>query len=240
MTPLPTLLSQALIAFTIEFDNEFEHRMPHRTATGPRGNGPWLTSMAMWSNFMRFVPDGGIPLAALAANARITNLAGLERWGYIVLEGTAEGTKADRTVRLKPGGVAALKVWRPLGAEIEDRWQERFGRPRIDRLRRALTELADPRLPLYLPVVGYGDGMRSDHVTPTEADQPAGDLAALLSRVLLAFTLAFERESTLSMPMSVDVLRVLDADGVRARDLPRRSGCSREGIASAVKFLVRA
>lgn len=29
--PLPALLSQAFVAFTIECDNEFEHRMPHRT-----------------------------------------------------------------------------------------------------------------------------------------------------------------------------------------------------------------
>jgi len=29
---LSTWLSQTLVAFTIEFDNEFEHRMPHRTS----------------------------------------------------------------------------------------------------------------------------------------------------------------------------------------------------------------
>src|SRR5580658_808460 len=29
--PLSALLSQALVAFTIEFDNEFEHQAPHRT-----------------------------------------------------------------------------------------------------------------------------------------------------------------------------------------------------------------
>ena len=47
--PLPTLLSQALVAYTIEFDNEAEHRMPHRTTrgTGPRLRGVWLVSMAM-------------------------------------------------------------------------------------------------------------------------------------------------------------------------------------------------
>ena len=33
--PLPALLSRALVAFTIEFDNEFERRMPHRTSRGP-------------------------------------------------------------------------------------------------------------------------------------------------------------------------------------------------------------
>jgi hypothetical protein len=50
--PLPTLLSHALVAFTIEFDNEFEHRVPHRTtnhgSTGSRSS-PWLVSMVMWS-----------------------------------------------------------------------------------------------------------------------------------------------------------------------------------------------
>ena len=62
---LPTLLSQALVAFTIEFDNEFEHRMPHRTKDRlVRGGGPWLVSQAMWTNFMRFVPPDGLPLHA--------------------------------------------------------------------------------------------------------------------------------------------------------------------------------
>ena len=32
--PLPTLLSRLLIAFTIEFDNEAEHRLEHRTTRG--------------------------------------------------------------------------------------------------------------------------------------------------------------------------------------------------------------
>jgi hypothetical protein len=38
--PLPALLSQALVAFAIEFDNEFEHRMPHRTVTSGRAGTP--------------------------------------------------------------------------------------------------------------------------------------------------------------------------------------------------------
>jgi hypothetical protein len=38
---LPTLLSHALVAFTNEFDNEAEHRMPHRTTShGPTGIAP--------------------------------------------------------------------------------------------------------------------------------------------------------------------------------------------------------
>lgn len=48
--PFPTLLSRALVAYTIEFDNEFEHQMPHRTAddgaTPAAPYTPWLTSAA--------------------------------------------------------------------------------------------------------------------------------------------------------------------------------------------------
>ena len=117
---LVTALSQALIAFTIEFDNEFEHRIEHRTAH-TRGGGVWLTSMAMWSNFMRLVPADGVALRAVEANGRITNLGGLQRWGYIDID------QADRTVRLRPGGRRAQEAWRPLAGEVEQRWRERFG-----------------------------------------------------------------------------------------------------------------
>lgn len=54
--PLATLISMALVAFTIEADNEYEQRMPHRTSWGPAAksrSGPWLMSMAMWANFLR-------------------------------------------------------------------------------------------------------------------------------------------------------------------------------------------
>jgi hypothetical protein len=33
--PLPTLLSRLLIAFTVEFDNEAEHRLEHSLRRGP-------------------------------------------------------------------------------------------------------------------------------------------------------------------------------------------------------------
>ncbi len=54
--PLSALLSQPLVAFTIELDNEFERQLPHRTTRhgGVRG-APWAVSLAMWSNTR--VPD---------------------------------------------------------------------------------------------------------------------------------------------------------------------------------------
>ena len=78
--PLTALLSQALVAFTIEFDNEFERQMPHRTtnhgSSDSRG-APWLVSLAMWENCMRFVPSEGVALGTLEDLARTpTNLPG--------------------------------------------------------------------------------------------------------------------------------------------------------------------
>jgi hypothetical protein len=66
--PLAALLSQALVAFTIECDNEAEHLLPHHTTDhgpsqgapgGPASGMPWLTSLAMWGNCLRFLPDDG-------------------------------------------------------------------------------------------------------------------------------------------------------------------------------------
>ncbi len=71
--------------------------------------------------------------------------------------------------------------------------------------------------------------------------EPAGapDLSVLLSRVLLRFTLDFEAESRISLPVSANTLRVLDDSGVRIRDLPRLTGVSKEANAMATGFLRR-
>lgn len=225
---LPTALSQALIAFTIEFDNEFEHRIEHHTGN-KAGGGVWLTSMVMWSNFMRLIPADGVPLRDVEAYGRITNLGGLQRWGYV---------SVDRTVDLKPGGRRAQEVWRPLAGEIEQRWRDRFGDAAIDELREALSNVADPALPLYLPVLKFSDGMRAGHVRGVPG-AVAEDLPALLAQALLAFTLEYEEESTLSLALSADVVRVMSADAVPVRDLPARSGVSKEAITAAVGFLHR-
>jgi hypothetical protein len=228
---LSTALSQALIAFTIEFDNEFEHRVEHHTGNRS-GGGVWLTSMVMWANLMRLVPSDGVALAAVAANGRITNLGGLQRWGYLRID------PVDQVVRPTPDGRRAQQVWAPLADEIEQRWRERFGDATIDGLRQALSCVADAALPAFLPVLNFSDGMRADHVRGVPG-AVAQDLAALLSQPLLAYTMEYEQESTLSLAMSTNVVRVLSADPVPVRDLPTRSGVSKEAITAAVGFLQR-
>ena len=109
--PLPALLSRALVAFIIEFDNEFERQMPHRTTNhgatpGARG-APWLVSMIMWSKFMQFIPAQGIAVRELQAQLKsspkdlkiwLTRLG--KWWGYLVVEPdlvrpTAAGRRAQ-------------------------------------------------------------------------------------------------------------------------------------------------
>ena len=78
---LPTLLSQVLVAFTIEFDNESEHRIAHSTTRGQASDsrrGPWHVSQAMWANFMQFIDPDGVPLSEVEGLAAITSLAGMK------------------------------------------------------------------------------------------------------------------------------------------------------------------
>ncbi len=166
--PLSALLSHLLVAFTIEFDNEFEHRMPHRTTNhGLRSgsqSGPWLVSMVMWWNCMRFVDDEGVAAGKLAKLARTeTNLNGMERWGYVtVAPDPAGGQKPPRSkwlIRATNKGRQAREIWQALTGEIEKRWQGRFGKAAIDELRKSLVALAsqiDMPLPDCLPILGYG------------------------------------------------------------------------------------
>ncbi len=61
--PLSALLSQVLVAFTVEFDNEFERRMGEAGYSGAR------LSLVVWTNLMRFVAHGAVPVRDLAAQA---------------------------------------------------------------------------------------------------------------------------------------------------------------------------
>ena len=254
--PLSALLSQVLVAFTIEFDNEFERQMPHRTtshdATAGSHHGPWLVSLVMWSNCMRFVGEKGVRVGELEDLARTTtNLNGMERWGYIVVEpdpadSRPKPPRSDWVIRATPKGRQAQEVWRPLFSAIEKRWQARFGKDQIDRLRESLAALISQihvELPDCLPILGYGLFSRGPN---REREAPAGrqsgigprlPLSALLSRVLLAFAIEFERESELSLATSANVVRVLDEQGVRVRDLPLLTGVSKEAIAMAMGVL---
>ena len=249
--PLSALLSQVLVAFTIKFDNEFEHRMPHRTtnhgATAGSRQGPWLVSMAMWWNCMRFLGDEGATVRELETLARTkTNLNGMQRWGTSSSGPTRPDSRpkppqSEWVIHATAKGRKAQEVWRPLCGVVEARWRERFGEAEIEKLRKSLLAVIgrmDSGLPDCMPILGYG--LFSGGPRPAARDVDTGSdsaLPALLSRVLLAFAIEFERESDLSLAICANVARVLDEKGVRVRDLPATAGVSKEAIAMALGFL---
>lgn len=232
--PLSALLSQVLVAFVIEFDNEFERQVPHRTTNHSSGarSDPWLVSMTMWLKFMRFLPDNGISTAELQ---RLTGLHDKEFgmwlnrlgkwWGYVKVSGGA--------VRPASGGLKALAAWRPLTGVIERRWEERFGKDTIDGLRETMQPLVEKfcdGYPDYLPILGY-DLLSKGLDRAAVGESRASTLPMLLSKILLAFAIEFERDSSLSLAICANALRLTGKQGVRVRDLPRLSGVSKEAVA---------
>jgi DNA-binding MarR family transcriptional regulator len=253
--PLSTLLSQVLIAFTIEFDNEAERELPHTTTIGrARGatvRGPWLVSLVMWANFMRFVDANGRPLRELAAQARTVNLRGLQRWGYIKIGPPPEDPRpapprGEMLVRTTRWGALAQRVWEPLDAVVESAWAERFGAAEIAELRGALVGILSQielELPPFMPVAGVHRNDPERWLSAPargRSDLEGLELYTLLAQVLLAFERDYERQSRLSLAISANVLRVLGSDGVRVAALPLRSGVSKEAIAVSLGLLERA
>ncbi len=186
-------LSRALVAFTIEADNEFEHRMRHATTTGG-GQGPWLTSLVMWATCLRHLPVEGTTVGDLRRRARTrTNLDGMRRWGYLTIEpagraaapapkaGAGSGRGRDRVgstswVRPTAAGLEAQALWAVVPGEIEQRWHQRFGPAVVGGLIRTLAEV-DQHLPQTgpdcLPILGHGLWTRADRPRPpTDPGRP--------------------------------------------------------------------
>jgi DNA-binding MarR family transcriptional regulator len=109
---------------------------------------------------------GGPTLHELESQIRTTNLKGLQRWGYVVVErdpadSRADPPRSDWLVRPTRGGRKAQEVWRPLTGETEERWRARFGNDEVEKLvttLRSLVSQLEIDL-LYLPVLKFADGM---------------------------------------------------------------------------------
>ncbi len=250
---LAVLLSQVLVAFTVEFDNEFERRMGDAGYPGAR------LSLVVWANLLRFVGTAGVSVRDLASQALTPDhqvkfqLGCLERWGFVVLQpdpaddrpvpsaiqrrsgcerrigwGSGRGIRRDWMVRVTSKGFAASQIWPSLFGEIETRWERRFGKDEMSRLRQALQGVAgklDLELPEALPFGWEGMGEFPPRVKSGRRSHP---LATLLSQLLLAFRIEFDRESAAPLPFCANTLRVLGEEPIRAAEIPRLTGGSPE------------
>jgi hypothetical protein len=256
--PLSTLLSQVLVAQTIELDNEFEVRLAES------GESARVTSVVMWSNFLRFVGDGitvgdlaeatGLPKARV-----LSNLGGMERWRYVFVApapaerppsekrdgwGSARALRADGVVRPTAAGRASQATWPALFGELEEGWEQRFGAATLEELRsssRAIVARLDVDLPEYVPIVAGSDGMAAGFAPRMGSGPPVpSHLTSSLGQALLAYTLDFEARSDLSLALCGNVIRVLGEDELPVRGIPGRAGISKEGTAMALGYLSKA
>ena len=241
---LVSALSQAFVAFTIEADNEFETRMPHRTAADRADatkTGPWLTSLTYWQNYLRHLPAAGLPTRTLARIAgddvasMTSRLGELRRWGYVrVLPGD---DAAERIVQPTRAGNLARDTWEPIEPLIEERWRRRFG-DAVDALHTALTELvAGEDLPFGFPILAWDRATTLHRPAEPAAIRPG--LSSLLARALVLLALDFDHNSILSLATTANLLPALGS-AVPLRELPALTGLSKEAIAIGVGRLVRA
>ena len=206
--------------------------MPHRTTRHSSSHGPWLVSLVMWSNCMRFVTGDGISVGELESLARTpTNWNGMERWGYIVVE----PDPADSRPKPPRSGVGGSRHNQRqagsggMAAPVRRHREALAGALRQERDRPASgvamgSGQPTAELPGCLPILGYGLFSRATpqkRNTAAARNDPGDALPALLSRALLAFAIEFERESALSLAISANLVRVLDGKGVPVRALFR-------------------
>lgn len=249
--PLSALLSQILVAFTVEFDNEFERQIAEAGHPGAR------LSLVVWSNLIRFIPPGGISVRELLANSLLEQteiklmLGCLERWGFVALRpgsgqqspsvrlrgafpvrdgfGSGRGINSDWIVRLTQArGEKAQEIWPPLFDLIESRWRKRFGADEIARLRDCLAHIAD-QVEVKLPH-GFTDIRHRKCAFPTRRTRDSGkfSLPTLLAQVLFAFAIEFERESAAPLALCANAIRVLGGNPIRESEIPRLTGSSPE------------
>jgi hypothetical protein len=139
--PLPALLSQALMAFTIVYESD--------------GEG-WLFYDA---NVLQHVPDDGIPLESITADANLsgTGRSTLERHRmlYVELDPDRPGKKR---VRLRRRGRALRDRYPDRLQQTEAEWRHRFGSKAVASLHDALqgiTRQIDGDWPDHPPVIRW-------------------------------------------------------------------------------------
>jgi hypothetical protein len=248
--PLSALLSQVLVAFTVELDGEFERLMRESGYAGG-------LSLVVWLNLVRFLTSEELSVRTLANRCRLgkEGIAGLlgclERWRFIEFSagegsaviwsqgergkragwGSGRGILADWPVALTAKGRRAAQIWPPLLPEIEQRWQARFGAVRLRLLRKTLQAIVEEF------DVEWPHGLTPAEPVPGAADMPPRrvpfnseglPLPVLLSQVLQAFAHDFNLRSKTPLALSANALRVLGVKPVPESDISRLTGSSSE------------
>ena len=247
--PLPTLLGRALGAFAGDYDS----------ARGEDRSIPQLGAWANALRVIDAEGTDQRQLgrrAVISKRVAEVVVSRLEKRGQVSVEAKAiPGRRGKaRIVHLTADGRAARNAAARLVDTVQEDWRQRFGNDGIARLRDALSSVVD-RLPVELPhyVTGYGAGDPSvtggDYVPedpgppripahgqdwPVVVREPgnaSGDLPlpALLSPVLAAFAIDYERERLGHLPTVSNFLRFVGDEGVTLARAQALGGVSGNG-----------
>ena len=247
--PLATLLGRALGAFAGDYDS----------ARGEDRSVPQLGVWANVLRAIDAEGTDQRQLgrrAVISKRVAEVVVSRLERRSRVSVEATTvPGRRGKaRIVHITPDGRAARNAAAGLVDTVQEDWRQRFGNDGIAGLREALSSVVD-RLPVELPhyVTGYGAGDPSvtggDYVLEDpgppripahgqdwpvvirEPDSAAGDLPlpALLSQVLAAFAIDYERERLGHLQAVSNFLRFVGDDGVTLQRAQALGGVSGNG-----------
>ncbi len=257
-TPLPALLSHALIGFEQEYDAlAVSEALAVSKAPAPH--------LGVWANVLRVIGDDGLDLRDLGTRAILAKRAvrvvvrDLEAQGWLKVE-KAANARGPKTLRLTATGRQARASGERLAAAVEERWRRRYGAASIDRLRTALAAIADTvavELPHYLTGYGPGDGAITGG--PYLAEEPgppripargeewpvvlrqskagALPLFALVSIVLAAFAIDYERERLGDLRSASTLLPDVVDEGVPLERV-RERGVTGSGRSTPERHLV--
>lgn len=256
--PLPALLTAALVAFTLECDNEVE------LGLADRGHGG-LLSLVVWLNAMQYLRDGPASVADICRQTHISLdqvrflLGKLELWGWVVgvapsggqtraPEPTNRGRRrqaisavtAKSTFGLTAKGEAVVELWPGVIEEVEKRWRRRHGPALTAALKTASRLAAAPgvRMPEGVPC-SSAHRLGGERFPDGDLDDPRGArVPVLLGRALLALDVAYAERSPVPLALAANTLRVVDGKTPPSR-LHTISGTSPETVASQTKALTQ-
>ena len=247
--PLPTLLGRALGSFAGHYDSA------RGEARSIPQLGVWANALRAIDAEGTEQRELG-RRAVISKRVAEVVVSRLERRGRVSVEAkSVPGRRGKaRIVHLTRDGMAARNAAARLVDTVQEDWRQRFGNDGIVQLREALSWVVD-RLPVELPyyVTGYGAGDPSvtggDYVLedpgppripahgqdwPVVIREPgstAADLPmpALLSQVLGAFAIDYERERLGHLSAVSNFLRFVGDDGVTLERAQVLGGVSGNG-----------
>jgi hypothetical protein len=185
---LPTLLSQLLLVFTVEF------------------NCISKVSLALCANALRVLGQEPIPIgeiSRLTGGSPERTAVGWRLKPYVAVE-PGRFKNRGKVVRLTPRGLNAQQTYYRLIGQIERDWDERFGQDEMHRLRESLQSLFNHRtgkdLSLAIGLSPLPGTVRAGAEVPALGRRKMGAAARQRRRDLIAQTQAFLRDPASSLP----------------------------------------